>query len=114
MENYLKVSGTAGFITGLSSLLASLLAGLACIGPLAGIALGVSGLGWLSQYTYLTVPASILSIALLFVAVLMYVRRKQSCINRTRHRINKAFLFITAVIVIGINVFEFVILPKLL
>jgi len=58
-------------ITGMASLLASLVAGMACIGPLLGIMLGVSGLGWLSSYSYLTLPASMASLTLLAASALV-------------------------------------------
>ena len=113
MENYFDNNEKNGVYTGLASLCASLVAGLACIGPLLGIALGVSGLGWLSQFSYLTLPASVVSLALLTVAIVMYVKRKSSCANRRRHYLNLFFLAITTLVVIGINVFEFIILPRL-
>ena len=49
-------------ITCMASLFASMVAAMACIGPLLGIVLGVSGLGWLSSFSYLTLPASMASV----------------------------------------------------
>ena len=78
-----------------------------------GIALGVSGLGWLSQFSYLTLPASVISVVLLATAIYVYARRRTSCMSRRKHYVNRAFLAFTTVTVIGINVFEYAVLPNL-
>jgi TusA-related sulfurtransferase len=54
----LSSSGVA-VVVGAGSLLATVLATIACVGPLVAILLGVGGFGWLSQYAYLRVPASV-------------------------------------------------------
>lgn len=113
MNTYLLSNEKTGVLTGLASLFASMVAGAACIGPMLGIAMGVSGLGWLSQYTYLTRPAAAASLILLAIAIVTYAKRRTSCANRRKHRMNLAFLILTALIVIGINGFEFLILPNL-
>lgn len=104
----------AGMLTSLASLFTSLIAGLACIGPMLGIVLGVSGLGWLSSYSYLTLPASVASIVLLVVALYMFNKRKASCASRRKHMFNFIFMGITTAVVIGINVFEYLIFPNLI
>lgn len=110
---YLIKDESAGFVTGIASLAASFVAGLACIGPLMGIALGVSGLGWLTSYSYLTVPASIVSMALLATALYLFLKRKTCCANKRKHLMKRNLLVISALLVVGINVFEFLILPNL-
>lgn len=114
MNTILMTNERTSVVAGLASLTASIVAGIACIGPLLGITMGVTGLGWLSQFAYLTGPASITSILLLVVATTLYVKRRVSCANRNTHILNMIFLVVTGLIVIGINVFEFLIFPNLL
>lgn len=110
---YLLRNETPGIYTGLAGLVASCVAGIACIGPLMGIALGISGLGWLTSYSYLTVPASVVSLALLSAALYMFMKRKSCCANKRRHLVKRNLLIVSALIVVGINVFEFLIFPNL-
>ena len=98
--------------TSFASLVASLVAGSACIGPLLGIAMGIGGLGWLSQYYYLTVPASVVSLVLLSIALLFFFKRKTSCANRRKHIMQVYLIGAIAIAVIGINVFEYIIFPN--
>lgn len=114
MTTYLLNNEHTGVLAGIASLIASLVAGMACIGPLAGILLGVGGLGWLSQYAWLTFPAALTSLLLLSIAIIIYSKRRTSCANRRKHIMNRILLIATAVAVIGINVFEFFILPIML
>ncbi len=114
MNAYVMKDESAGMFTGFASLLASMVAGLACIGPLMGIALGISGLGSLTQYSNLTVPASIISLALLSVALYMFKARKVCCADKRKHLIKRNMLALSALLVIGINVGEFLIIPYVL
>jgi len=102
-----------GVMAALASLLAATIAGLACIGPLLGIMLGIGGMGWLSHYTYLTIPASIISLLLMVFAVFIYRKRTVSCASRRKHRFNQLLLGVSVLAVVGINSFEFIILPNL-
>lgn len=104
----------AGIWASIASLCASLVAGIACVGPMLGIVLGVSGLGWLTRYHYLTLPASIASLVLLGAAFYMYKRRRTSCVDRRKHRLNVIMLGVIAAVVIGINVFEYLIFPYMI
>jgi hypothetical protein len=104
----------AGIWTSIASLCASLVAGIACVGPMLGIVLGVSGLGWLTRYHYLTLPATIASLVLLAVALYMYKRRRTSCINRRKHQLNVILLGAITAIVVGISVFEYLIFPNMI
>jgi len=102
-----------GVFAAMASVIAAAVAGIACIGPLVGILLGIGGMGWLSQYNYLSLPASIVSLALLVLAVFIYFKRTASCASRRKHRINQLLLSVSAMAVIGINGFEFIVLPNL-
>lgn len=113
MNAYLTENETTGIYTGVASLITSLVAGGACIGPMLGIALGVGGLGWLSRYSYLTAPAAMASLLLIGVAVYLYKKRRTSCADRRKHMLNRVFLIVTALIVLAINVTEFLILPNM-
>lgn len=113
MTAYLLKNDSAGMATGIASLFASFVAGMACIGPLAGIALGISSLGWMAHYSYLTIPASIVSMALLAVALYLFFNSKSCCANKRRHMMKRNLLMGSALIVIGINTFEWLIFPNL-
>jgi len=110
---YLLRNETPGIFTGVAGLVASCVAGIACIGPLMGIALSISGLGWLTSYSYLTAPASIISLALMAVAIVMYRNSKSCCANKRRHLMKRNLLIISAVMVTSINIFEFLIFPNI-
>ena len=112
--NTYQLNENHGVYTGMASLFTSLVAGMACIGPMLGIVLGVSGLGWLSSYSYLSGPASVVSLLLLAVAITMYRRRKVCCANKRKHTRNRMLLIATSLVVVGVNAFEYVILPNLL
>lgn len=104
---------TTGVVTGMAGLFASLIAGMACIGPLMGIAMGISGLGWMSGYSHLSVPASITSLVLSAVAVFMYTTRRSCCASKRRHYMQRALLISAVLLVVAINAFEFLIFPNM-
>ena len=99
--------------TASASLAASIVAATACVGPLLAIALGVTGLGWLSQFSTLTIPASVLSVVLVLAAIVVYKNRKSSCASRRKHFFYRWFLVLSAATVVSVNVFEYIILPNL-
>lgn len=113
MNHYLVNHEKAGLLTGVGSLIASFIAGLACVGPMLGILLGIGGLGWLSRYSYLTMPASIASLVLLAGAIYFARRRKCCPASKRKHRLNQFTLATITLLVVAINVFEFLILPNL-
>lgn len=113
MTAYLLKNGSAGIAVGIASLFASFVAGIACIGPLVGISLGLSGLGWMASYSYLTIPASVVSLALLALALYLFFNSKTCCTNKRRHMMKRSLLMGSALVVIGINTFEFLIFPNL-
>ena len=114
MKNMLLINGEqAGVFAAISSLVTAFIASIACIGPMLGIVLGVSGLGWLSSFSYLGIPASLISIGLLAAAVYLYTKRKSSCANRRKHQWNRYLLSACAFAVVAINAFEYIILPNL-
>lgn len=107
-------SEKTGILISTASLFTALTAGLACIGPMLGIAFGVAGLGWLSQFSYLTVPASVASLALLVCALYLFKTRNSSCASRWRHRLSIVFITGVTLVVTSINIFEYLILPNLI
>lgn len=104
----------AGVVLASTSVLASVVAASACVGPMLGIALGVTGLGWLAGFAFLSIPAGIVSLVLLAAAIFLFARRKTSCASRRAHRLSKYFLIAAAVLVVGLNAFEFLVLPNLM
>lgn len=101
------------FFTAGASMLASFVAALACAGPLVGIALGITGLGWLSQFSALTLPASVLSVFLVFASFYVYTTRKISCVSRSKRLFYVWFMIAAAITAISVNVFEYIVLPSL-
>jgi hypothetical protein len=82
-----------------------------CLLPLLAIGLGVGGLGWLTQYLYLRVPAALAAAALLLLGYALVYRRGSQCARAGRRRAAKLILWVSAVFAIGINAFDFVLLP---
>jgi hypothetical protein len=105
----------AGLIAAVASAAVTLLTGLACVGPFAAILLGVGGLGWLTRYVHLRVPASVLTLALLgFAFYMLRAPRKQACpATPRRARLARALLWVSAVLAVAINLFEYVIFQHL-
>ena len=99
--------------TGLAAVMASVVAGMACIGPMAGVILGLGGLGWMSQYAFLTMPAALVSLTLTVVSLYLFFSRLRCCANKRLYRLQRYVLLGSAFIVIGINVIEFVVIPNL-
>ncbi len=96
-------------------LAATVFTGVACVGPLVAILLGVGGFGWLTQYTYLRVPASIATavcLALGFYWAYFRVSRG-ACQRTTRARLVRATLWTATALAIAVNLFEYVIFPHL-
>lgn len=98
-----------------TSLLATIGTGLACTGPLIAILFGVGGFGWLTRYTYLQLPASLATGAMLLLGFYwLYGRRSLSCNNNAlTNRIAKPVLWTATILAVGLNVFEYWILPQL-
>lgn len=105
-----------GVATGLLGLLTTAATGIACVGPFVAILLGVGGFGWLTQYAHLRVPATLLTVAVLaFGFVRMYGKRSRDCASRpsTSARIGRVLLWTATVLAVGVNLFEYVVLPRL-
>jgi hypothetical protein len=84
-----------------------------CALPLLAIGLGIGGLGWLTQYLYLRVPASLAAAGLLMLGFHFVYRRGAGCRHPGRQRLAKMMLWASTVFAVGINTFEFLILPNL-
>lgn len=111
-----KGSDKLAFAAAAGGLLATVATGLACVGPLVAILLGIGGLGWLTQYAYLRVPASIVTGVLLAAGFYWAYRRPRGtdCKKRTRSRaIGRAILWAATALALAVNVFEYVIFPRL-
>jgi uncharacterized membrane protein len=102
-----------GALAARGGLLISFATGLVCAAPLAAIALGVGGLGWLTQYVQLRVPALLATAALLLLGYVLVYRRGAACRNDSRHRHAKVWLWVATAFAAAVNAFEFLILPTL-
>jgi hypothetical protein len=103
-----------GVATGLLGLVTTVATGLACVGPFVAILLGVGGFGWLTRYAHLRVPATLLTVAVLAYGFFhMYGKRSRACPASTSARIGRVLLWTATVLAVGVNVFEYVVLPRL-
>jgi hypothetical protein len=93
------------------ALLASGVTALVCALPLAAIALGVGGLGWLTQYVNLRVPAALATAALLAAGFHLVYRHGAACQDVRRRRSAKLLLWAATAFSLAIHTFEFLILP---
>jgi len=94
-------------------LLISFATGLVCVAPLVAIALGVGGLGWLTQYVHLRVPAVLATAGLLLLGHYLVYRHGAVCRNDSRRRSTKVWLWVATAVAAAVNAFEFLILPAL-
>lgn len=102
----------AALVAAAGGLLATLLTGAACVGPLVAILLGIGGFGWLTQYGYLRVPASLATAALLAAGFYLVHRKRRRC-GAARARRETAVLWLATAVAVAINLFEYVIFPRL-
>ncbi|MFW6052131.1 MAG: hypothetical protein ACODAU_13215 [Myxococcota bacterium] len=108
--------GKVGVATGILGLSTAVATGIACVGPFVAILLGVGGFGWLTRYAHLRVPATLLTAAILgFGFYRVYGKRSGACAANapTRRRLARVLLWSATVLAVGINVFEYVVLPRL-
>jgi hypothetical protein len=112
-ENDMKErSVRLGALAARGGLLISFATGLVCAAPLAAIALGVGGLGWLTQYVHLRVPAMLATAAVLLLGYVLVHRHGAACRNDGRRRA-KVWLWFATAFTVAVNAFEFLILPAL-
>lgn len=105
-----------GVATGVLGLLTTVATGAACVGPFIAILLGVGGFGWLTRYAHLRVPATLLTVAVLAYGFFrLYGKRARTCSSPrpATARIGRVLLWTATVLAVGINVFEYVVLPRL-
>lgn len=105
-----------GVATGALGLLTAAATGIACVGPFVAILLGVGGFGWLTRYAHLRVPATLLTVAVLaFGFYRVYGKANRACASRpsATARLGRVLLWTATVLAVGINVFEYVVLPRL-
>jgi hypothetical protein len=89
----------------------------ACVGPLVAILLGVGGLGWLTRYADLRVPASIATGTLLAFGFYQVYRRPRAegCgVKRSsKKRVAVGLLWTATVVAVAVNLFEYLVFPHL-
>jgi hypothetical protein len=102
-----------GAVAACGSFLATCVTAAVCALPLAAIGLGVGGLGWLTQYMHLRVPAALATAALLLLGFHLVYRLGAACGNDMRRRTAKTLLWSATAFAVAINTFEFLILPVL-
>lgn len=103
-------------IAAIGGMAATIVTAVACVGPLAAILLGVGGLGFLTQYTYLRVPATVLTFTLLGVGfAVAYQRKYAECARRRVRSVVTAriLLWVGLALAVAVNLFEYVIFPRL-
>jgi hypothetical protein len=110
-------SDKAAIAAAAGGLVATIATAAACVGPLVAILFGIGGLGWLTQYAYLRVPASLTTAALLAFGF-YWVYRKPKDEDCARKRSSKkgmltGLLWTATVIAVAVNLFEYVIFPHL-
>jgi hypothetical protein len=104
---------SAGIAAAAGGLVATIVTGLACVGPLVAILLGVSGMGWLAQYAYLRVPATIVTAVLLIGGFVFVYGGDRTCADTTKGKMARVILWIATALAIAVNVFEYFIFPNL-
>lgn len=104
-----------GIVASTLGLLATFAAGIACIGPLAAILLGLGGFGWLTRYAFLRVPAALLSLLLVGVGLYCAFRlRGVECAKPTRlTRWVRRLAWLAVVFAAVVHATEFVIVEHL-
>lgn len=104
----------AGVAAAALGLLTTMATGAACVGPFLAILLGIGGFGWLTQYVYLRVPASLFTAALLAFGFLrLYGRGRRSCSRSTKTLLARVLLWSATLLALAINLFEYVVMPRL-
>jgi hypothetical protein len=104
-------SNRMAFAAATGGLAATVLTGIACVGPLVAILLGVGGFGWLTRYAWLRVPASLTTAALL--AAGFYWVYFRGCPRDAKARLARGALWTATLLAVALNVFEYVIFPRL-
>jgi hypothetical protein len=108
-------SNTLAFAAATGGFAATVLTGIACVGPLVAILLGVGGFGWLTQYAWLRVPASLATATLLAGGFYwVYFRPgRDRCARSATAKGARVVLWTATLLAIALNLFEYVIFPRL-
>jgi mercuric ion transport protein len=104
---------TAASLAALGGLVTAIGTGVACVGPLVAILLGVGGFGWLVQYAHLRVPATLATALLLALGFHLTSRRPPDACRRAKQHRARVLLWSATALAVAINVFEYVIFPRL-
>lgn len=90
------------------SVLAALGANLTCSVPLMAAMAGVTGLGWLTKFSWLRTPLMVIAVGLAVVVICKIVGGgKKNCVRGRGHRVSVALMSIS----LALLVFEFWLLP---
>ncbi len=94
------------------ALASSMLASLACVGPLIGIAMGLTGLGWMTQMSSWSLSVALLSLTLIYFSLILFKRRKICCISKQKHLRRQFFLQLSALLVLSLTIIDFIVIPS--
>ena len=99
------------------SLLGSIGVAIACVGPLVGIAFGIGGLGFLTRYHWLRLPATVATVVLLALGFwLAYGPGSKGCGQARfsrRQSVVRGLLWLATALAVSVQVFEHLLLPRL-
>ena len=108
---------TAGTAAAAGGLVAAIATASVCVGPLVAILLGVGGLGWLTRYADLRVPASIVTGALLAFGFYRVHWRSEAerCARKqsSKKKVATGLLWTATVVAVAVNLFEYLVFPHL-
>lgn len=115
-----KSAGTgdeAAMVAAAGGLVAAIATAGACVGPLVAILLGVGGLGWLTRYADLRVPASIATGSLLAFGFYRVHWRPGAgrCARAwsSKKKVAAGLLWTATVVAVAVNLFEYLVFPHL-
>lgn len=96
----------------IGGLVATGLASLACIGPIAAAVLGLGGSFGFARFAELRIPALVVTVLLFAVGFYAAYRGGSECTGRRMQR-TRALLWVAATLTLAVYLFEFVTLPRL-
>ncbi|MDO3721906.1 hypothetical protein QVZ43_09230 [Marinobacter sp. chi1] len=96
--------------TAVMAMASTLVTAAACLIPWIALSVGIGGLGFLTRYTYLQVPATIVTVALLSIS---YRALRRSPCQGTTSRLTRGLFWFAVALAVAINLIEYVVLPAL-